>query len=263
MSHYYTITGENKYSSGLREARKNNYLPSVTTVDKIIANPGLEIWKSQQVLMSSLTMTRGEHESDSDFVSRVMIDSRQQARKAAQLGNIIHKLAERYIMGKPLFFHGQRENVWLIFGELKRWIDSFLEIPDFGFIHNEGAERVLVNKKYEYAGKADFFGQMIPHIPVIIDWKTTVVTEKDIKKNGELKKAKYYPSWLRQLAALRACDNFVPACYSVVISTNPELPGVWSRQWTEDELAKGWEQFKAALQLWKSINNYESGNEET
>lgn len=56
--------------------------------------------------------------------------------------------------------------------------------------------------------------------------------------------------------------DHVPACCSVVISTNPELPGVWSRKWTEDELAKAWKEFKAALILWKSINNYESGSDE-
>ncbi len=262
MSHWYTNLGENRYDSGLREARENNYLPSVTTIDKVIGNPGLEIWKSQQVLLSSLTMTRGEDESDKDFVFRVMTDSRQQARKAAQLGNVIHKLAERYIMGKSLFYHGLREDVWIIFDQVKTWIDEHLEVPDSGFINDEGAEKVLVNQKYGYAGKADFYGWKKPNIPVIIDWKTTFIKQSDVKKNGELKKAKYYPSWLRQLAALQACDNYVPACYSVVISTNPELPGVWSKQWSEDELAKGWKEFKAALILWKSINNYESGNDD-
>jgi hypothetical protein len=239
-SHWYRKDGTTAYGATLKEARENGYLPSVTTVDKVIANEGLEQWKIRQAIMSALTLERVndifEYEADADYINRILTDSRQQARKAAKLGNVIHKLAERYISGKPLFFKGVRNDVWTLFKPLQNWIDHL------GL--NGEAETVLVGDGY--AGKADYIDY-----DVIVDFKTTTVAPCDIKKDGTIKKAKIYDSWGRQLAALRATSRTQLDCVSVIISTNITYPGVWCYYWTQEELDKHLQVFQAALKIYR------------
>jgi hypothetical protein len=244
-SHWYAKDGSTAYGASLKEAREMGYLPSVTTVDKVIANEGLEIWKVRQAVMSALTMPKLYYpdelnnyhaESDADYIARILDDSRQQARKAAKLGSVIHKLAERYISGKPLFFRGARADVWTLFEPLRIYIDEALQKGE--------SEVVLIGDGY--AGKADYISK-----DIIADFKTTFMTASDVKKDGTIKKAKIYDSWGRQLAALQATGRGHRDCVSVIISTNVDYPGVWFYYWSQLELDKHYEVFKSALNIYR------------
>ena len=75
-SHWYTQDGkpfyeiENKSAPGtmrrvtLRDARKLNLVPSVTTITGVISKPQLEAWKIEQAILASLTLPRTPKESD-------------------------------------------------------------------------------------------------------------------------------------------------------------------------------------------------------
>ena len=54
----YTIVGANgkERNTTLRDAKKDNLVPSVTTVLSLVAKPGLENWKINQALNSALTV---------------------------------------------------------------------------------------------------------------------------------------------------------------------------------------------------------------
>lgn len=255
-SHWYCKDGTTAYGATLKEAREMGYLPSVTTIDKVIVNEGLEIWKIRQAVMSALTLDRKVDckikdwdgfypvdekdlcvESDADYIARILDDSRQQARKAAKLGSVIHKLAERYISDKPLFFKGLRSDVWTLFEPVKEWINSADLKGD--------AEIVLIGDGY--AGKADYADDY-----VIADFKTTFMIADNVKKDGTIKKAKIYDSWGRQLAALQmATERGYRDCVSVIISTNVDYPGVWFYYWSQLELDKHYEVFKSALNIYR------------
>ena len=236
MTHFYTKDGQTAYGARLKEAREMGYLPSVTTIDKVIANEGLEQWKIRQGILAALTMPKDDNEPDADYIARILDDSRQQARKAAKLGSVIHKLAERYISGKPLFFKGMRSDVWTLFEPLRKWI------VDCGL--KGVAEVVLIGDGY--AGKADYTDWGI-----IADYKTTFMTADNVKKDGTIKKAKIYDSWGRQLAALQATSRELRDCVSVIISTNVDYPGVWFYYWSQLELDKHYEVFKSALNIYR------------
>lgn len=235
-SHWYAKDGTTAYGASLKEAREMGYLPSVTTIDKVIANEGLEIWKVRQGILAALTMPKHDDESDADYISRILDDSRQQARKAAKLGSVIHKLAERFISDKPLFFRGARADVWTLFEPLRIYIDEALQKGE--------SEVVLIGDGY--AGKADYISR-----DIIADFKTTFMTANDVKKDGTIKKAKIYDSWGRQLAALQATSRDHRDCVSVIISTNVDFPGVWFYYWSQLELDKHYEVFKSALNIYR------------
>ena len=72
---WYDTNGNPRHEATLREARKENLLPSVTTViGATLANPGLEVWKQNQVLLSALTCTKGDDENEKDWISRESSD---------------------------------------------------------------------------------------------------------------------------------------------------------------------------------------------
>ena len=111
--HWYTQAGEpchtiNEYKSGLgyvmrnttlRDARKMNLCPSVTSVLANIAKPALTNWMVDQGIMAALTMPRIGGESEADYIKRIKDDSKQQAIRAAQEGSRIHQAIERSYNG--------------------------------------------------------------------------------------------------------------------------------------------------------------------
>ena len=80
--HWYTRTGEPMYqvkSNGgvlrnttLRDARKYDLVPSVTTILNCAAKPGLEAWKQQQILLASLTLPKRDDDSLDQYDDRVL-----------------------------------------------------------------------------------------------------------------------------------------------------------------------------------------------
>jgi hypothetical protein len=88
----YTIIGKNgqERPTTLRDARKLGLVPSVTTIIKCAAAPGLTNWMIDQAIMAALTLPRNDGENDLDFVARVKADSKAQAEKARERGTQIH-----------------------------------------------------------------------------------------------------------------------------------------------------------------------------
>lgn len=250
MGHWYARDGQPRYDAGLRVARKERLLPSVTTIENVIASPGLENYKLQQLLMSAQTLTRLPDEADSQYMARVRADADRHRKDAAKLGTVVHHLIERYLAGRDLFFVGERRDVWKIFEQARRWIDENIQ-------EVYATECILTDTLY--AGKADAIVRM-NGATYIMDWKTTDPAGK-LKKNGEPGKGKMaYPSHCRQLAALKAAYEIDPCArvMNVYISTNPDIPGVWGHEWSKEEVAKGYAEFMHAVGLWYSLNQYEA-----
>lgn len=242
MTHWYDKDGVPHYGASLKEARENKYYLSVTSVEDVMYKYELEQWKIKQAIMSALTLPKKTNEADNDYTDRIICDSRQQARKAAKLGTVIHHMAERYINKRPLFFKGLRPDVWVLFKPLQKWIDDNIE--------SGTAEKVLVDTLYHFAGKADIEGITKDYKYILPDIKTTFIIPDDIKKDGNIKKTKIRDSWGRQLSALRFCTQYEPdEVLSVIVSTNPAFQGVWTYEWSGAELDKHFEVFKAALKL--------------
>lgn len=85
----------------VRDARERGLKMSVTSYIRKLAAPGLEIWKQRNVLMSALTATRREGESDDAFIDRIITDSQQEGRDAANEGTDCHKAVESFVAHKP------------------------------------------------------------------------------------------------------------------------------------------------------------------
>lgn len=243
--HWYSRSGEPCYeqvtqkgglrSTDLRDARKKGLVPSVTTVLNVVAKPQLEVWKVNQGIMAALTLPRWDDEPEADYLKRIMADSKQQAKDAAEEGTRIHDQIERSYKGlrvdeyyKP-HVEAARAKVEELFPGVTDWVaeDSF-------------------GSPLGYGGKVDLHSPSTGHV---VDFKG---------KDGDFsdgKKLAYDQHW--QLSAYQQ-GLIVPVadCANVFVSrTHPGMAA--AHKWTADEMAQGWAVFSAALKLWMAIKKFD------
>lgn len=223
----YTITGDNgkDRATTLRDARKLNLVPSVTTIMKLINKPSLNQWMQTQVLLSALTLPKRADESESDYIKRILEDSKAQGKAAADKGTAIHDAVQAFYEGRvnekyPDHVLACTNAIAAHFGE-QGWIS------ERSFAHELG-----------FGGKADLFAPGL-----VLDIKTQdFADQEDIK---------IYDEHLIQLAAYRVGLGMPDArCANVFVSRN--RPGVVAiHEWSAESLARGWSMFSALLTFWQ------------
>jgi len=109
----YTIVGKNgkERPTTLRDGRALGLVPSVTTILSVLAKPGLENWKQNQILMAALTMPRVDGETEQEYIARIIRDSKEQGMKAAEEGTRIHGAIEQhYLTGTHPIEYGTHDD---------------------------------------------------------------------------------------------------------------------------------------------------------
>jgi len=239
--HWYATDGAPRYTvkakdgsdrpTTLRDARTMNLVPSVTTILKVAAKPGLEQWKLEQMLLSALTLPRRTDEDDKSFISRVTADSKETAKQSAEAGTRIHESIEAWFAGKKDIAHLP----------IAMGVERALEE------HFKAKHQWLVERSF--ASDLGFGGKVDMHCDgIVLDTKS--------KDFGPDDKIVAYDEHLMQLSAYRHGLGFPSArCANVFVSrTCPGLTKIV--EWEEEELQRGWEMFKALLQFWKLKNNF-------
>ena len=233
----YTVIGKNgkERNTTLRDARAENLVPSVTTILNVAAKPALIQWAQKQVLLAALTLPRKPDEPEDDYIARIMDDSKEQGRAAADAGTDIHASIQGFYEGKVINRHQQhvqgcvnviREH----FGE-QGWIS---ERP---FAHEIG-----------FGGKCDLHVPAGSHQGIVVDIKT--------KEFSDASKVDAYDEHLMQLAAYRVGLGVPNArCANAFVSRS--VPGlVKIVEWSADDLARGWQMFSALLKFWQLKNQH-------
>ena len=241
--HWYTRDGEPMYtimgkSTGrfrnttLRDARELSLIPSVTTLLNVLSKPRLEKWKMQQMLLAALTLPRMETESEEVYLERIVQDSKQTGRDAADEGTKIHAAIQAQYEGRttsdyPKHVQACKNAIEAHFGSLE-WISE----RSFG--HELG-----------FGGKCDLYSPS----GVVVDIKT--------KEFDDVSKVATYEEMGMQLAAYRVGLGIPTArCANVFVSrTHPELAVV--KEWTQEDLAKSWSMFLFILKFWQIRNSHE------
>ena len=234
----YTMVGANgkERDVTLRDARKFGHCPSVTTVLEVLAKPQLEVWKVRQGILAALTLGRNEGESDDDYLNRVLTDSREQAKAAAEEGTRIHDAIECSFKGHRIP-DGYREHVE---ATRQKIADMFPHVSDWiaeeSFAHPAG-----------YGGKVDLHS---PSTGIVIDYKGK---DGDFTDGKKLAYDQHY-----QLAAYQF-GLYLPAAECVNLFVSRTHPGkVAEHIWSVEEIEEGAQVFKHAMNLWKSIKKYDA-----
>jgi len=243
-NHWYTRDGVPQYTvpskkdgslrnTTLRDARTMNLIPSVTTVLGVAAKPALLAWLQQQVLLAALTLPRRPDEPEKEYIDRIINDSKEQGRSAADAGTDIHASIQGYYEGKSTGKH--QESVTAC---SKAVYDHFAEqdwISERSFAHDLG-----------FGGKCDLFSG--DGEGVVIDIKT--------KEFSDPTKVDGYDEHLMQLSAYRVGLGIPKArCANVFVSRSvPNLAVV--KEWSAEDLDRGWEMFTHLLYFWQLKNSH-------
>ena len=240
----YSVTGKNgqQRATTLRDARSLDLCPSVSGIIGVAAKPGLDTWKQQQVLLSALTLPRQTGEPEQSWLERVMMDSKQTGRVAADRGTMIHAIIQAFFEGALISEHMQicrpvEEAIKTHFGEL-------LLLPELSFAHPLG-----------YGGKADLIAKS-RH-----DWDGVCIDIKT-KETEDISKADVFPEHGMQLAAYRQGFNMPKArCANVFVGYKmvngiTQFTGVKVVEHESDDLERYWLMFTKLLEYWQLKNNY-------
>jgi len=245
--HWYTADGEPRYDANLRDARKEQLLPSPTSILSIVRSDGLERWKLNQMAVAAVELQRGAAESGDVFGRRLVERSESLRNEAARLGTLVHDGIERMIGGR-------------LWDESCPILQKFHEWSQGNIKAHEWSERVLVNRSLGVAGKADamvyFKGkaaELVGDQPVLVDWKTQKMKLSKAKK--PVYKPNYYSKWVMQLSFYQSClMTKVPVVSVAINTTEPMEPII--KLWTPEEVSEAMEAFEAALRLWQYEKNY-------
>ena len=219
----------------IKDAVKNGWVSSVTTILALLSDFGLEKWKQQQVLMAALTMPKPPEISDEDYIEAIISDANRQGVEAADLGTRIHAQIQGAYSGE-LWNPEYEVYVMAVFEAMRK---------EFGSISWE-AEKAFVHV-LNFAGKAD----LISWTPeIVVDFKTTSLSGKKLEKAG-------YPKHKLQLAAYRLGFGMKQgSLVNVYISTSK--PGeVFIKIYSEQEAIHATSKWLALLEYYKLDKNME------
>jgi hypothetical protein len=214
----------------LRDAKKLDLVPSVTTILSVAAKPQLERWKLNQLMLAALTLPAVEGESVSEYEARLWEDANAQSIQARDEGTKIHGYIESWFMGKR---------------------DGF---PDEAFPYITAVETALIEKFGEqpwmpeksFASDLGFGGKVDLHsASVIVDYKTKDLAKMDMKKSMS------YDENKMQLSAYRKGMNMPDAkIANLYISRELQENGhpLVKVEVHDDDL---WPQFECLLNYWK------------
>lgn len=251
-AHYYLPDGEPFFqvprangigtrNATVTDAFKAGAYRSVTNVLDALGKPGLVNWRIEQAILSALTLPRLPSETDHQFAARVLVDSAEQSRKAAEAGTELHDYAARFLVKQEM---PEDQKIHDLLMPFFNWSTANVD-------RVIASEKVLVNRESYYAGRLDAALGLIDGTHAIVDLKS-----QDVKRNPKGKALPaFYPEWALQLSAYEHCDwkelesPTWPKrwrLFSIVIDRNE--PGCYVHEWPES--TKYFQTFLAAGICW-------------
>jgi hypothetical protein len=224
----YRVVGKNgkERNTTVKDAREHGLLPSVTTIIGCASKPALDVWKQQQAILSALTLPRLEGESEEDWLSRVVADSKETAKSAAERGTQIHGVIEAFYEG-------------IYIPELPPYVRAVENAINEHF----GSQLWISEKSFAYGG---FGGKcdLVAKSGFVVDFKTT---EKDLDKLD------YFFDHQMQLSAYRQGFE-MPKARCAIVYVNALQNKAKLVEIPEDDLRIGWECFTHLLAFYRAKN---------
>jgi hypothetical protein len=237
---------ESRYDADLKQARKEKLFISITTVDKEIrSNWAINDYLQRQTVKACIENEIWPNEDYDDYLSRIKIEAGKHSRQAATKGDCIHKIFEDFPQ-MP------------IDPDYLGYYDLACSYFDNNILHTRHREIMLADPRIGVAGRMDFIGEHREYGPVILDYKTQEFKHKDKAKQGP-RKAGYYNSWVRQLAAGRYFYWLKTGewlkCLSLAIDSKEA--GLYEEYlWSDEEVEAGYREFMCHCFLYFTEKKY-------
>lgn len=239
MHRLVTSDGSGERPTTLSDARRLGLFPSVTGILSVLAKPGLERWKLQQVALAALRHPKQMAESEDYWCGRVQSAAFEQVELAANLGTQIHWALELAMDGRA-------------YPEAMRpYVEPVLAWKQKTGIQIMDREVRLVNRENGFAGTADVIFRYGRNGIGILDYKTRKT------KPGEAVQA--YDNQAMQLAAYGATywGEFnirrLLAANVFISTTEPGRVAVIKHP----DPVKDWKAFRLVAALWRYQTGYD------
>jgi len=250
MGHWYDINGEPRHFEGkdgkgttLREARKLDLYPSVTTVGQVVAKFALTNWLQEEAAMMAAKMfadSGGGYLIDRAFARDAVNAAREETMAKADAGTDIHDILEKHQGGME---YASKHK------PMCEAVESLiLEKTGLSLCNDFYAESRFCNHDDGYAGMCDlhsihmngtYAGREPDRDEWIIDYKSKDTV--DAKTRG-------WPEQAEQLAAYaHGLGRPNARLANIFISRSYPSQVVWFEH--KDPLA--WERFRHTLMLWQ------------
>jgi hypothetical protein len=229
----YTIVGANgkERNTTLRDARKEGFVPSVTTILGIAAKPSLENWKIDQALNSALTLKRNKGETLEEFSYRCKQDSKEIGRKAAERGTEIHAMIEQGFLG---------ESNTPAYRAVKKFLDKYFPgeewVAEDSFCADAG-----------YGGKIDLYSKS----GIFVDFKT-----KDNLEGKDPARLVFDEHGMQLSAYAEGCNVDAPDRVSIFVDRQ-DPKRIACHLWDKDSHSRHLAMFLNLLAYWKLVKNYD------
>jgi len=231
--------GDGDRATTKRDAKRLGLYPSVTGKLSIMAKPGLEKWKLNQVAMATQRTPQNENESDDYWCNRVRNAAFEQVEEAADLGSEIHAALELAMNDEE---YDPKMRVYV--EPVVAWkVETGIEIVE--------REIVVVNKEHGFAGTADVIFRYGKDGIGILDYKT--------RKTKPGVKVKAYDNQALQLAAYGATywgEENIGRILAANLFISRTEPGRFDPI-THKSMAEDWEAFKLIAALWRYVKGYD------
>lgn len=228
--------GSKMINPDIRHARKLGLLPSVTTVMRVVAAPGLERWKREQFALAALTLTRLPNEPDEHFLKRVEDDSRAWTIKRADEGTRLHAAIEQSFQGSPYEFE---------FSEHVALVRQKIEQLPLAFVGDFKTKDTLNGKTERDLFYDEHVMQLAAYARALDGVRQDGLTfEQIVVGNGYAGRCDVHQ---------RGCA--IAPLVSIMVGIRPAA--VMVKIWEPAEAERGWQMFHHALQLWQLKNRYE------
>lgn len=234
-----TADGLGERITTIRDAKRLGLYPSVTSILGVLAKPGLETWKLNQVALATLRTPKAEEEGNEYWCNRVRNAAFEQVEQAADLGTMIHGALEAAMAGDDYD------------PAMTVYVEPVLAWKRDTGIHICEREIRLVNTEHGFAGTADVMFRYGENGIGILDYKT--------RKTEPGKPVGAYEDQAMQLAAYAATywgeENVgrVLAANVFISTTEPGRVEVVKHA----SLERDWQAFRIIAAIWRYMKGYD------
>lgn len=264
-SHYYRQTGEPAYETPiatgarkgemrpttLRDARKENLFPSITTCLKGYPKAALDAWILEQAVLARhnypppddaagpIESMATATEAQKIYLGHVKTLANAKRDAAAARGNEIHHGAEAILKGEP--WNDQDPHLVA----LNEWIGN--NVAGVYFL-----ERSVVNLELKVAGRLDACVELVDRPGVwILDYKGRGFAHT--KRHGW--RAKPRKTDLIQLAFYASTMDGPPRVANLYVANDSDEPRIEFKEYSPEDQAEALEALRHVVKVWQ----YESG----
>lgn len=248
MPHCYDKDGNPHFDLAPRHAKEKGLYFSVTEIQKVEAQPGLEMWKTKVMLEEAYWNPAQDNEDEKQFAKRVR-NALYGDDTASGLGTRIHDGIEHVL--------GGTRKLQDLPAELIPYVEpaeEYFQMKGFVVKH---LEKVVVNEEDGYAGMCDVIAETAKGQKFILDWKST----KNIP-------SKPYPNHPEQISAYAVAhygrdavmNGEVWGCNAYISTTKKDADGCAlfrPHSYRPEVLAEAYKIFDMVNNLWRIRNNYD------